>query len=174
MTDPKPHEAALAAVRDKTAKDVHVLASGVRARLRSVPAPLIDSATSRIKDPKVPTFFNEEKGREEENPNHPDYISALDEANTRRGLAGMDVMIVVGVELLDAVPEDEHWLPNLKMLERLGHLDLGGFDLKDTLDREFVYKKFVAVGQADYEVIARKSGVSVAEVDAADRSFQGN
>ena len=61
-----------------------------------------------------------------------------------------------------------------KMLERLGHLDLSGYDLTDPLEREYLFKKFVAVGQEDYTLIAEKSGVMPEDVERADKSFRGS
>ena len=167
-----PEQAAMAAMKDT--RNIRTLSTGYRAILKAVPAPLIDKATSRIKDPVVPTFFNKEAEREEENPNHPAYRAALEEADRQRGLAGMDVMIVAGVDLVDPIPDDSEWVPKLKMLQRLGHLDLSEYDLTDALDREFVFKKFVAVAQDDYTIIARHSGVSSQEIAQAERSFPSN
>ncbi len=131
--------------------------------------------TSRIKDPEVPRWFNPDKGREEENPNHPAYLSALDRANQERANAMFDALALFGVELADtSVLDEDEWLGELRLLERLGRLDLSAFDLSDPLDRRFLYIKHVAMGTADWSRLMQLAGISPEAVAEARRSFRGD
>jgi hypothetical protein len=158
---------------DTPKDDIVVLSTGIRARIVPVAASLIDSVANRLKPPKMPTFYNEEKGREEENPNHPDYMAALADYAQVRGQAVMDVMVMFGLELVDGVPEDKLWLRRLRFLEKRGQLDLSGYDLDDDFDLEFVYKKFIATGTEDLAAIGRRAGLNKEAIEEAAQSFPG-
>jgi len=149
------------------------LSTGVRARIVPVSASLVDSTVSLVKNPPVPKFYNEEKGREEDNPLDPVYLAAREEAERKRIAAAIDAMIMFGVELVDGLPEDDRWLEKLQFLARRGQLDLSGYDLEASLDREFLYKKFVAVGSADLIRIGEKAGLRPQDVSDQLKSFRG-
>lgn len=150
------------------------LPSGVRVMLSPVSAALIQAVSSRIKDPPVPIRFNEEKGRDEEYPLDPAYISALTEAANQRGVANMDAMYMFGIDLVDGLPESTKWLTQLRFLEKHGNLDLSEYDLEDQMDQEFLYKRFI-VGSTDILMkITRLSGMTGEEVSEAESSFPGN
>jgi hypothetical protein len=154
------------------AGEAFVLSTGVRGRIVPVGASLVDEVIGRIKNPPVPTFVNEEKGREEENPNDPQYLAAVEDANRERAVAVMDVLVMFGLELLDGLPDDDTWVKRIKFLERRGMLDLEGYDLEDPFDLEFLYKKYVAVGTQDLIAIGRHAGLSQEAIAEAAQSFQ--
>lgn len=149
-----------------------VLSTGVRARMVPVAASLISEVASRVKDPPVPMCYIKEKDREEPNPDDPEYLRQLAEATAKRGTVSIETMVMFGVELIDGVPEDDTWLNRLKFLEKHGNLDLGEYDLDDPMEREFVYKLYIAVGSNDIVEIAKMSGISPEEVERASESFQ--
>jgi hypothetical protein len=161
-------------VRQNGAEHLITLADGRRARLVPVSAALMDEVASRIPDPKVPTFYNEDKGREEENPFDPAYQRALDQAGRDRGMVTLDAMVMFGVELLEGLPEDDGWIKKLLWMEKHGHLDLSGYDLDDPIDREFAYKRYIACPPSLAQEIGRISGLSAGEVQKAEQSFPGN
>lgn len=162
------------AARVATAEsDYVILSTGVPARVVTVSASLVDSAVSLVKDPPVPKFLNEDKGREEDNPLDPAYLAACKEAEGRRVTAAIDAMIMFGVELADGLPEDDTWLKKLQFLERHGQLDLTGYDPEEPLDREFLYKKYVAVGSQDLILIGEKAGLRPQDVADQLKSFPG-
>jgi hypothetical protein len=167
--------AALAVAEELANQDgILTLSTGYRAKIRPVSAQLLDSAMSRIKDPPVPEIYLEEKGRNEPNPNDPQYLKDLDEANHKRSMASVDVLILMGVQLVDPVPNDIEWLVGLQQLERLGLFDLSPYDLTNERDREFVFKRFVAVGNEDLKMITAKMGITEADIKAAEAAFSGN
>lgn len=154
-------------------KDITVLSTGVRARLSPVSSTLLMEVGDHIKDPEVPKQFNEDLGREEENPLHPGYQAALREAETQRGLASMDAMIMFGVDLVDGVPEDDSWITKLRWMEKRGKLNLSEYDLDDPIDKEFLYKRYIAITNADLDHIAGLSSVNPKEVERMRRTFPG-
>lgn len=153
---------------------IHTLSTGVRVRIVPVAAHLIDEAMFEVKDPPVPRQ-DLGKGREEPNPLDPQYKRELADAEHARGVAASDTLMLMGVQLVDGMPEDNDWLKQLKFLERLGHFNaLKGFDLKDPMDLEFVFKKYYAISARDIPYIGNASGMSKEEIDLAVRGFQGD
>ena len=160
--------------REAGKKPIITLSTGVRVKLLPVAASLITDVTGRIEDPPVPIWHNPDKDRDEENPNDPAYLRACQQADTRRGLAAVDALVLFGVELVDGMPEDDRWLTNLRHMERLGHLDLSGYDLGDAVDQEFLYKRYMAVASPDLGRIMSLSGLKQEDIRRAERSFRGD
>lgn len=150
------------------------LSTGVRVRLHSVSSSLIEELKAAVPMPEVPVIYLADKDREEENPNDPRYIDAVEKAQGERASAALDALILFGVELVDGVPEDDRWVKNLKMLERLHKLDLSKFDLDDEYDREFLYKRYVAVAGADLRTVGQLHGLRPEEVARARATFLGD
>lgn len=149
------------------------LSGNVRAKIVGVPATLIDEVSSRVKDPDVPMWRNEEKDREEPNPSDPKYIKELSEAARQRGLAAVDAMCMFGVELIDPVPDKDTWLKKLQYMEKHGRMDLSSYDLNDPMDIEYLWKRFIAVDATVIQAITRLSGISAEDIAEAERSFRG-
>lgn len=141
------------------------LSTGVRAKLTPVSAALIEKVTSKIKDPEIPIQEIPEKGTKEPNPFHPQYLKDMEEAEANRAMAGLDAMVMFGVELLDPIPADGKWLKKLKFLG----IDLSEYDLEDDMALEFLYKRFVAVGNDDLVHIGELSGISRQAVEEAKK-----
>ena len=89
-------------------------------------------------------WFNKAKDRDEPNPVDPDYLRELEKYQQETTRVTFDVFALFGIELVDGMPEDDSWLSKLKLNARLGHLDLSTFDLEDEVDREFLFKRYVA------------------------------
>ena len=107
--------------------DVFVAASGLKLRIKPVSRLLVGKAQATVKLPSVPKFFNEDKGREEENPNDPGYRMALMEALFERGQKVIEVCLAMGTELIECPSslepmESEGWI---SILEDLG-ISIGG------------------------------------------------
>lgn len=151
--------------------DIVLLKSGVRVRLKPVPAPLIDAVVEKIKEPEIPMWFNEARDREEANPMDPLYVKELADVDRRKGLAAIDAMAMFGVELVDGLPPDSEWLHSLQKMESMDLLDLSGYDLDDPIIKELVFKKFVAVTTDVLQTVTSMSGISAEDVEAAEDSF---
>jgi len=152
--------------------DTVTLSTGVRAILRPVSASLIDEVTTSIKEPDIPIWHNEDKGRDEQNLSDPQYLRDMDTYERKRGIAAIDAMVMFGVELVDGLPEDDTWVKRLKFMEKRGLLDLTDFDADDNEACEFFYKRFIAVSNDDISQITAMSGVSKEDVDKAADKFQ--
>lgn len=163
-TSPNPAvQVAEQRARSATADPV-ILSTGVRARIRAVSSSLIAEVAMRVPDPDIPRWLNPDKGREEENPNDPEYLRALTQANILRNQAAADAAIMFGVELVEPLPEDG-WDFKLRLI---------GIEVpEDPIGREFAYKKYVAVGVLDMLDIQRAAGVSQMEAASALQAFPG-
>jgi len=147
--------------------DIIVLSTGVQARLVPVSASLIDEVTAQVKNPLPPLWMNDAKGREEPNPSDPAYLQELEAAERERGVKAMDALVMFGVELVDGVPEDDVWLQKLQFL--------GVVEPERELspmEREFIYKKHVALSAVDIGEVTKMSGISAEEVEVAEATFQ--
>jgi len=165
---------AIDVARSKDKDRVVTLSTGVRAILTPVASTLIQDVMSEVPDPPVPMWFNPEKERDEPNPLDPEYTRALAAAEKKRSDAALDAVILFGVELPDGVPEDDRWIKNLRYLEKRKRIDLSDFDLEDEFEREFVYKRYVAVAGEDFNTIAELSGVPGSERARARTTFHGD
>lgn len=147
---------------------VEVLSTGIRVRLKSVSASLIDEVRARIKDPDVPEIYDEEKDRKLRNPNDPTYLRALEEAEDLRGRAATDAMIMFGVELVDPIPEGDGWINQLAFLG----IEV---DESNSFAREFAFKKYIAVGTPDLpKVFTASTPVTGEGVAKAMAGFPGD
>lgn len=163
----------VAAQKTKESEDgIVVLSTGVRARVVPVASPLIDEINSRIPDPPVPVQVID--GQEHANPLHPEYRQAMADASSRRTTAVLDAFVMFGIDLVDGVPEDDEWIKKIKFMEKRGAIDLSCYNMKDEIDREFVYKRFIAVSSKDTRLIGVASGVLSEDIDRAMESFQSD
>lgn len=64
---------------NKRAPRVFTTTNGVVLKIRPVPTHVTREVLRQIKEPRVPSFFNEAKQRDEENPLDPEYLQALEE-----------------------------------------------------------------------------------------------
>lgn len=148
------------------------LSTGIEVRLVPVPTATIQEAAMAIKDPPVPKQKIEGKDYPVDNPNDPDYLAAKGEAFGKRIQAGFDVMAMMGVELIDGLPDNDDWLKKLRFLEKRGHLDLSDYDLDDDFEKEFVYKRFFVLAGDDWNLLSVISGVSEEDLAKAKENFR--
>ena len=147
-----------------------MLSTGIEATIKPVGATLIDDIVSSVPAPKVPMWHNPDKDRDEENPNDPQYLEEVAKANKLQATRAMEALLVFGVDV--DVPEDNEWLKKLRYMEKRGALSLDGYDVDDPLDRELVYKKYIAVGTKDLIEIGMMAGLNQKDVDQAARQFR--
>lgn len=166
--------AAVAVAKEKrlTPGEIVTLSTGVRVKVKPVTATLIDQVQARIQDPEPPMFYIEEKGTSEPNYSDPRYIRALERSNTDRVVAAMDALSLFGVELVDGLPENDDWIKKLRLMEKIGALDLSDLDLNEPIDAEFAYKRYIAISAEDIAMISGVSGLSEGDVAAAEAIFR--
>lgn len=147
--------------------EIYTLRSGFRVRVKAVAASLVDQVTAKIKDPSVPMWMNEDKGREEPNYADPQYQADLQETSRLRGVAAIDAMVMFGFELVDGLPEDNSWTRQLQLI---------GIEVnpEDDVEKEFMYKKYIVVTPEDLRLVTDLSGLSTEAIQEAEASFPGN
>lgn len=163
----------------RQADQVFELSTGYFARFTPVATSLLEEASLMVKDPDIPMWMHPDKGREEPNPNDPVYLQQLAENNHKRGIMVMDAMIMFGAELVEedgVTLLDIASIPGLsrklKMLEKIGIVKLGDYDLEDSVDLEFLFKKYIAISVEDTKTLASMSGISQEAIAAASATFQ--
>jgi hypothetical protein len=159
---------------DPKSANVRTLSDGTQVRLVPVATTLLEEVRKRVPDPVVPKVYIAEKDRHEENRSDPDYLRGLREAEDKRNAAIMDAIVLFGIELVDGMPENESWLKKLRYMEKLGELDLSAYDLEDELDKEFLYKRYIAGSASLMMDVGKLSGISEQEVSEAEKPFPGN
>ena len=151
-----------------------VLSTGVRVRVQPVSARLLTECMARVPKVPVPMWYDKDREKEVPNPADPQYLRDLEERSNQQNNVVMDALIMFGVNLVDGIPDDG-WEKKLKLLEKAGAISLEGIDLEDDVEREFAYKKFVAVTAADMELLQEASGVITEDaLDIARESFPGD
>ena len=151
------------------------LSNGIVLRVKPVSPLLLRRATIHVADPKVPVVMIEEKGREEENPNDPDYLTAVADARTARGFAAMNVVLATGLaveSIPDGIPRpaDDSWLEMLEAAEIEA-------DVATSAKRFRLWCEVVAlITPEDFEQVSlvalRLMGLTEEEVSQAVESFR--
>ncbi len=154
----------------KKGDGIITLASGIRVRLLPVPAGTITELQGSVKKPKVPTIPHPsadlaKEGHTIEHPDSPQYKQDMLEYNEKVSEVGMKALTMLGVELVDGVPEDDRWIKELKFIG----IDVG--DIEDEIELEFSFKKYKVVDSDMIMAISSLSGVSAADIEAAKDSF---
>jgi hypothetical protein len=170
-------EAASGAVREMTAPPAdHVtLSNGVSFKLKAVSGLLIRRAVTQVPKPEVPMWFNEDRGRDEPNPNHPDYLAELERYDETTGMAAMNVMFLVGTKVVHPLPPDIPALEDAGWLDELNYL---GIDAKtDGPGRYLDWLKYVVLSSPEDMVtlsvsLGRLCGLGEGDVTAALNSFR--
>jgi len=128
-----------------------------------IPIFSINEINQQYADPAIPHEMNEEKGRVEENPFHPDYLAKVAEIANKKGTAVVENMIMFAVELLDSIPSSDR--TRLKLLGKIT-------DDSDEVTIEFYYKKFILFNNAaNIQFLVAKAGVSQEAVEEVSARF---
>jgi hypothetical protein len=172
MTKDNQNPALKAAKRSRnvSGKEI-ILSTGIKAILTAVSSSSIIEAQAEIIDPPVPMVKIEGKPGEFENPNDPAYLKEVQRVQMERVQAGIDTLIIMGVELVDGIPSDDKWLKKLQYLAKRGRISLDSYDLNDELDRDFLYKKYIAMSSDDWNMLNEISGINPADIEAAGNLF---
>lgn len=130
--------------------EILTLTSGVRVRVKPVSSQFRDMAQARIPDPEVPMWHDPAEDRDVPNPDDPAYRKALEDVALKRSQAVTDALVMFGVELVDGMPQDGDWLERLQFMAKHAMIELDGFDLDCPIDREYLYKRYVVIADADW------------------------
>lgn len=152
-----------------------ILSCGVVLRFKPVPSLAIREAAMRIEAPQVPVVHMEDKDRDEENPNDPDYLRAVAEYEAAKALVANDVILLLGSDI-ESVPEgiaalqDQSWVQDLQALGI-------EFDTENHAARKLAWLKFYILRTDEDSIKAlmgpmRSAGVSEVDVAKAMASFR--
>lgn len=168
-------QAAKEQIKVRNAPKTITLSNGIVLRVRSMPPLLFSSVTNSIPEPEVPKVYMEDKGRDEPNPNHPDYVKAMEDRTAAIALATMNLMLVACTSI-DSIPEDcespedDGWLFQARM---------AGFEFNpnDRNERYLAWLRAYAIAtvgdmQKVQTVPLQLAGVSEQEVDEAMDAFR--
>lgn len=148
------------------------LSTGVVLRVKHVPGGIFADLMADIEPPKVPTVWIAEKGRQEENPDDPDYITDKQVYLARQAKAMSDAVVVLGTELESAPkgfpgPKDKEWNAQMVALGRR---------FNSEQDQYLAWVKYKAGGEpTDFEeiwaAVGRQAGVLEEDARAATAQF---
>lgn len=152
-----------------------MLSNGVVLKIKPVPGLLIRRAASQVVKPTVPMWHNPDRGRDEPNPNDPDYLDALGRYDEAVSMAAMNALFIVGTKPETpfpngvAGPDSEEWIDELKFLEIAAQTEGPG--------RYLDWLKYVALATTDDLInlsaaVGRVSGLQETDVITALNSFR--
>lgn len=152
------------------------LSSGVVLKISPVPPGVIARIGRAVKRPEVPRQWIEEKGREEENPAHPDYLAALEHWQLAQMEALEDAVIALGSEIVSvpetfAGPDDDSWTEELSILGIDDIPKTGKARYLNWVRLWAVHSNLDLVNLTNMAV--RQSRIPESEVTAAAESFPG-
>ena len=165
-------------VENKKNDDIIEFSTGVKLRINEEisPAILIDIvADLEEKRPEPPIVYIEALDREEVNLDDPDYAVRLERWDTVGTKRILDALILIGTEV-EFVPKD---LEKPKDNDWIAKLEVLGFKINRRSDsiRYLAWVKHVAIKTVEdmkvlTEQVGRRAGVSEADVQLAQKSFQ--
>jgi hypothetical protein len=162
----------------QTDPSIFKAANGLELKMKRVSAMILAEANRKLVPPRPPKVFIDEKGREEENPNDPNYVLELQHFDYDRGMLAAKVYYGLGTAVHKLPrdlepPESQVWSDNIEAV-------YDGIDIPATGVRRYVeWLKLYALPEEDQgrllSEILRFTG-SVLEVDVieAQASFRGN
>ena len=174
MTDVTHPVVELAKERKQNIAPNEFKVDGVTICMRGVPSGTVQDAMAKVKPPPVPTWYNEDKGREEENPNDPSYLQALEDLKSEKALAATEAVIMFGMDIDQGTwpPENDVWLKKLKLAHKRGLLDLSWVDWDDMIDQQFLFLKHRAMTNERYLQLSAMSGMNQEAMVEAIASFR--
>ena len=166
--------AAKAVKTDGRPPSEYTLVNGIVLKIKAVPPLLVNRAQSLIERPKPPVVFLEEKGREEENPNHPDYIAAVLKYREELSMVSAKICFLIGTSIKTIPegwegPEGETWVANL---------EIAGIPAGENERERYLnwLQCYAMTSEMDITgvlfAVSRASGVTEEEVRAAAESFR--
>lgn len=146
------------------------LSTGVVLRSKPVSRNIFADILSEHDAPIVPSVYNQDKGREEDNPQDPDYLAKMKRYNTQLARSMSDALIVLGTELEskpDSLPssDDETWLEEVELLRV--------YKTRTRKGRYLAWVKTVAIStDEDFKAITDsvKRAMGVPEGDVAEQA----
>lgn len=158
------------------------LSNGIILALKPVPPLLLQAINNEFVQPPPPKIYMEEKGREEENPNDPEYLKLLEKLAAEQELAVNDMVLGVGTSVKSIPegmypPESDDWIPQVKFAAKLANKELE-MDISDPVRRYLYWLRFYAMETSADVIFARTlplqlTGIREGEVEEVMESFRG-
>lgn len=153
------------------------LSTGVVLKPKKIPSLALAELANKYKPPKVPKFFNKDIGREQENPNDPDYVSELKQYELNLSTATVNTMIVLGTEIV-SIPDNVMSLSSNEFIDLLSSFDVDTNNL-NKYKLYLLWVKYVAAPEdKDLELILEGvgslSGVVERDVEREAQKFRSN
>lgn len=152
------------------------LSTGVVLKAKPVSRNIFADILSEYVAPRVPTYYNEDKGREEDNPQDPDYLVEMQRYNTQLARAISDALIVLGTEL-DSKPDDVPSQDDATWLEEVSLLRV--YKTNTARGRYLAWVKTRAIGNdQDFtdisNAVRRMMGVPESDVEVKTKRVRSN
>ena len=136
-------------------------------------------AAMRLKAPKPPRAFNEDKGREEENPIDPDYLEAMQRYRYDTGMLSVSTYFVMGTSVHGDLPDglvpvsSDEWVDLVQAADPTAEIPATGNR------RYLAWLKYYALTDNDatrlLSACVRYSGGTLeVDVNAAQATFRGD
>jgi len=156
--------------------NIFIASTGVKFRIKAVNRQQLGGVTQRYmkSKPAPPVVYLENKGREEENPDDPDYIEAMQMWTFGMAMAVNSISILRGTEVVESsIPSDMiHW----KSEDWKFEVEIMGGDPQSERACYLEWVKAVACNDDDlnklFSKIGRKSGITQEDVDSAVSQFR--
>lgn len=158
------------------------LSNGIVLTIRKVSYPIMIDILHKAQEgrPRPPVTYIEHLGRNEENPDDPDYKEAINTWNTSRGKILSDNFLKLGTKLFSCPPDIPKPDDQARWNEWMDDLEGSGFQTpKSAGARYLMWLKLVAlVNDEDYTLVidevGKKTGVREADAQAAMESFRSD
>ena len=157
------------------------LSNGIVLKIKSVPPFLVQAVQNEFKTPAPPKVYIEEKGREEENPNDPEYLRKLLELEDQQNLAINDLFLAAGTEVISVPdgyfgPEQDDWIAVVEFAQNITGTDVH-IERDNPIKRYLHWLRFYALETgADVALATRLpmelAGIREGEVDEVMESFR--
>ena len=167
-------------VQDKRAPRLFTTSNGIVLRIRAVPSHVTREVLRQLKEPRVPTWHNAAKERDEENPLDPDYIEAVAEfKNKQVDLTNRAYLLHTHVNEPDGMPDDVEGPEGTEWSDFQELLGITVHSLSDKRERYIDWLKFHILTDADFRdlmtaIYVAGGLVSEEDVKAAVDSFPDN
>ena len=167
------HAAILDSIDPDADPTVYVAENGSKFKLQRVSNIIISDAAKKLKAPRPPEVYIEEKGRSEENPSDPDYLEEVSNYDYDRAMLALNVYLSLGTKVLELGPGVES-VDSTDWSDTLGEI---GLTIPATGRGRYVaWIKYIALGDDEKQEIMQRimslSGATLqAEVREAEASF---
>lgn len=161
-----------------------VLSNGITLEVKAVPPMLVDALNAEYAPPDAPMWLNPDKGREEPNPNDPDWVRAVEKLENQRQDAVNNLVLAAGTKLKLPLPEgrvgpeNDEWLEIVKLTAELTGKDIE-VPTEPGIKRYLAWLRYYAIETGtDFglvmNLVLELAGISEQEVTEALNKFRGD